>query len=147
MISSRGSKLKIWPVLLIAVAMPAMAGAPAAGPAAWTGDLTPLAKTDWNRGRAAHLLERAGFGGTPEDVDKLAAMTPDEAVRHLVYHKNIPNPLPDFDHSGVHDPGIEPFPSSRPAATNLAKETGEAIGVKVKPSGNRRLQPVVDRFF
>ena len=140
-------KLKLWPALLLLFALPASAASTAAGPAAWTGDLRPIDESDWNRERAAHLLERAGFGGTPEEIDRLAAMTVDEAVRRLVYHKNIPNPLPDFDHSGVHDPGIEPFPPSRPAATTLAKETGEAIGVKVKPSGNRRLQPVVDRFF
>ncbi len=144
---SRKRILKLWPALLLVIALPASAASPAAGPAAWTGDLRPIGESDWNRARAAHLLERAGFGGTPEDIDRLAAMTADDAVRHLVYHKNIPNPLPDFDHSGVHDPGIEPFPPSRPAATNLAKEKGEAIGVKVKPSGNRRLQPVVDRFF
>jgi hypothetical protein len=147
MTASRGLTPRFWLTLLISVALPAMAAAPAAGPNAWTGDLTPLATTDWSRARAAHLLERAGFGGTPEEIDRLAAMTPDEAVRHLVYHKNIANPLPEFDHSGVHDPGIEPFPPSRPAATKLAVENGEAIGVKVKPSGNRRLQPVVDRFF
>jgi hypothetical protein len=93
------------------------------------------------------LLERAGFGGTPEEIDKFAAMTPDQAVRYLVYCKNIPNPQPEFEHSGVHDAGIEPFPPSRPAATRLAAEKGEAIGVRVKPSGNRRMQPVVDRFF
>jgi hypothetical protein len=147
MTASRGFTLKLWPVLLFSVALPAIAATPAAGPNAWTGDLTPLSATEWNRARAAHLLERAGFGGTPEEIDRLAAMTPEEAVRHLVYHKSIPNPLPEFDHSGVHDPGIEPFPPSRPAATKLAAQNGEAIGVKVKPSGNRQLQPVVDRFF
>ena len=49
--------------------------------------------------------------------------------------------LPPFDHSGIHDPGLEPFPPSRPAVTDLAKEKGEALGIKVKPTGNRRLQP------
>jgi hypothetical protein len=144
---SRKHILKLWPALLLAIALPASAASPAAGPAAWTGDLRPIGESDWNRARAAHLLERAGFGGTPEEIDRLAAMSAEDAVRHLVYYKNVPNPLPDFDHSGVHDPGIEPFPPSRPAATTLAKQTGEAIGVKVKPSGNRKLQPVVDRFF
>ena len=39
----------------------------------WTGDLTPIGAPDWNRARAAHLLERAGFGGTPEEVARLVA--------------------------------------------------------------------------
>jgi len=33
-------------------------------PTAWQNDLTPITGKDWNRDFAAHLLERAGFGGT-----------------------------------------------------------------------------------
>jgi hypothetical protein len=114
----------------------------------WQDDLSPLANTDWNYDRAAHLLERAGFGGTPADIDLLASMSPSEAVRSLVYFDPTANSrLHPFDHSGIHDPGLEPFPPSRPATTDLAKETGEALGIKVKPTGNRRLQPVVNKFF
>jgi uncharacterized protein (DUF1800 family) len=123
--------------------------APSATTAAadWTGDLSPISPEQWNRERAAHLLERAGFGGTPQEIDELAAMSPQAAVQRLVYSKNIPNDLPAFDHSGVHDAGLEPFPPSRPAATDLAKETGESMGIRVKPGGNRRLQPVANKFF
>lgn len=113
----------------------------------WMGDLTPIGQEDWNTERAAHLLERAGFGGTPGEIAQFAAMTPEAAVRRLVYHKDIANDLPAFDHSGVHDAGLEPFPASRPAATDLAKDTGESMGIKVKPAGNRRLQPVANKFF
>ena len=114
----------------------------------WQDDLSPLANTDWNYDRAAHLLERAGFGGTPADIDLLASMSPSEAVRSLVYFDPTANSrLHPFDHSGIHDPGLEPFPPSRPATTDLAKETGEALGIKVKPTGNRRLQPVVNILF
>ena len=113
----------------------------------WAGDLTPISRKDWNAELAAHLLERAGFGGTPEEIALLAAMTPEAAVRQLVYFGDNPNDLPPFDHSGIHDAGIEPFPASRPAATDLAKETGESMGIKVKPAGNRRLQPVANKFF
>jgi uncharacterized protein (DUF1800 family) len=113
----------------------------------WTGDLTPIGQEDWNTERAAHLLERAGFGGTPEEIAQFAAMTPEAAVRRLVYHKDIANNLPAFDHSGVHDAGLEPFPASRPAATDLARDTGKSMGITVKPAGNRRLQPVANKFF
>ena len=112
------------------------------------GDLTPIANTEWNYDRAAHLLERAGFGGTPDQIQTLASMSVSEAVQSLVYFDPASNPhLQPFDHSGIHDPGLEPFPPSRPATTELAKETGEALGIKVKPTGNRRLQPVVNKFF
>ena len=72
----------------------------AAGPAAWAGDLTPIAPAEWNEARAAHLLERAGFGGTPEDIARLANMTPQEAVRHLVRYRQVANvAIPPFDES------------------------------------------------
>ncbi|HEX7813219.1 MAG TPA: DUF1800 domain-containing protein [Burkholderiales bacterium] len=130
--------------LLLAI----LAGAAStAGAADGTGDLSPIGAQDWNYAKAAHLLERAGFGGTPEEVARYAAMTPEAAVRRLVRSKDVPNSLPAFDESDIHDPGLEPFPVSRPAATDRAKETGKSMGVKVKPAGNRRLQPVADKFF
>ncbi|MDA1372563.1 MAG: DUF1800 domain-containing protein [Proteobacteria bacterium] len=114
----------------------------------WQDDLAPISGNDWNYDTAAHLLERAGFGGTPEQIQALAAMTPAEAVRNLVHFDSVANThLLPFDHSGIHDPGLEPFPPSRPATTEMAKATGEALGIKVKPEGNRRLQPVVNKFF
>lgn len=119
-----------------------------AGPDSWVGDLTPLTATDWSRDRAAHLLERAGFGGTPEEVDRLAAMTPQAAVRSLVEFQKVKNEnLPPFEESGIFDPPVEPFPKSRVDAVRIARATGEAMGVKVKPGGDRPLQPVVNRFF
>jgi len=119
-----------------------------AGPAAWQNDLTPIAASDWNRDFAAHLIERAGFGGTPDEIQALAKMTPAQAVARLVRFEGADSShLAPFDHSGVHDPGLEPFPPSRPAVTDEAKKTGEALGIKVKPAGNRRLQPVVNEFF
>jgi hypothetical protein len=116
-------------------------------PANWANDLAPIAPSDWNFDLAGHLLERAGFGGTPEEVARLAAMTPAEAVAALLDYRSIPNDLPPFDASGVWDPTLRDFPPSRPAATERAEKTGEALGARVKPAGERRLQPVVDRFF
>lgn len=114
----------------------------------WQNDLTAIGPADWNYGFAAHLLERAGFGGTPEEIQPFAHMTPKQAVARLVRFEGVAAAtLPAFDESGVHDPGLEPFPPSRPAVTDLAKKNGEALGIKVKASGNRRLQPIVDQFF
>jgi hypothetical protein len=117
-------------------------------PATWQNDLTPIGPGDWNYDFAAHLLERAGFGGTPDEIASLAKLTPAQAVARLVrFEGTDASNLPPFDHSGVHDPGLEPFPPSRPAVTDMAKEKGEALGIKVKAGGNRRLQPIVDEFF
>lgn len=120
--------------------------ATAASPLA--GDFAPIGPSDWNRARAAHLLERAGFGGTPDEIDAFARLTPAEAVRRLVRFEGAPAmALPPFDHSGVFEEGLDPFPASRPATTDAARDTGEVIGVKVKQGGNRRMQPVVNKFF
>ena len=113
----------------------------------WVNDLTPISEIDWSYERAAHLLERAGFGGTPEEISRLASLTPNQAVKSLVYFDKSDQNINSFEHSGIHDPGLDPFPPSRPATTELAKANGEALGVKVKPTGNRRLQPVVNKFF
>lgn len=133
-------------LMAAAGALAAMAGTP--GLPGWQNDLTPISPGDWNYEFAAHLLERAGFGGTPEEIQALAAMTPAQAVARLVrFQGTDASQLPPFEHSGIHDPGLEPFPPSRPAVTALAKEKGEALGIQVKASGNRRLQPIVNEFF
>jgi hypothetical protein len=136
-----------WLVAPMVILLAASASAQKAGPTQWQNDLTPVSPSDWNYDLAAHLLERAGFGGTPEQIQALARMTPAEAVRQLVHFQNIENNLPAFEHSGIHDPGLEPFPESRPAVTKLAKEKGEALGIKVKAGGDRPLQPIVNEFF
>jgi uncharacterized protein (DUF1800 family) len=147
MLSTRRSDIAICIVTLILFSPVATANERQGAPDTWAGDLQSIEATDWNSERAAHLLERAGFGGTPEDIARFAAMTPRQAVNHLVRAKGIRNDLPAFEHSGVHDPAIEPFPVSRPATTDLAKAQGEALGIKVKPDGNRRMQAVVNKFF
>jgi uncharacterized protein (DUF1800 family) len=120
----------------------------ATAPAAWTNDLSPIAAADWTYDRAAHLVERAGFGGTTEDIARLAAMTPRQAVESLVEFQSLKNDLKPFDQSGIWDPGMDPFPPSRAEAVRLARERGEGLGEKVRPEGSqRRLQPVVDKFF
>ena len=47
-------------------------------------DLTPIGAADWNYDFAARLLERAGFGGTPEEIQALPRLTPAQAVARLV---------------------------------------------------------------
>jgi hypothetical protein len=115
---------------------------------AWEEDLSPIAASDWTPERARHLLNRAGFGGPPDEVQRLAAMPPEKAVAWFIDFKTIDNShLPPFEHSGIYDPTLTPFPPTRPAATRLAEQTGSAMGVDAKPAGPRRLQPVADRFF
>jgi hypothetical protein len=134
--------------VLVAAGSPESAGGAAAGPSAWTNDLSAITPGDWSYARAAHLVERAGFGATPDEIARLAAMRPEQAVAELVDYEAIQNVLQPFDQSGIWDPGMDPFPPSRAEAVRIAREKGEALGVKVLQAGaQRRLQPIVDRFF
>jgi hypothetical protein len=124
-------------------------GEPGAGADAWVGDLSPIAAADWNYQRAAHLIERAGFGETPERIARLAGLKPQQAGDELVDYQSIEDSsLKPFNESGIWDAGMDPFPPSRAEAVRLAREHGEGLGEKVLPEGTqRRLQPVVDKFF
>jgi len=59
---------------------------------------TPITKETWNVSKARHLLNRAGFGVPESLVDKLASMSPEEAVDYLVNYEQFPYefPAPDF---------------------------------------------------
>jgi uncharacterized protein (DUF1800 family) len=101
------------PAVIIAgllVAHTLAAQAPAAndpdgpGPSAWVDDLSPIGPADWSYQRAAHLIERAGFGATPDEIRRFAAMTPQRAVDSLVDYEAIDNrDLRPFDESRIWD--------------------------------------------
>jgi hypothetical protein len=138
-----------WPQLAAWLFVPLTSVTLAETPTDWTSDLSPISVRDWTYERAAHLLERAGFGGTPEEIERLASMTPQQAVDLLVDYEAVDNSAAKpFEESGVWDPGMDPFPPSRADAVRQAREHGEALGAKALPAGSpRRLQPVVDKFF
>ncbi len=118
------------------------------GPAAWKDDLSPMPAAEWNYDRAAHLLAHAGFGGTPAEIQRLADAGLDRAVDSLVNYESLPNPkMQPFVESGLWDPALDQFPESRPEATDRAEKHGASMGIAPKPSGNRPVQPVSDRFF
>lgn len=114
----------------------------------WVGDLSPISADEWSQQTASHLLERAAFGGTQEEINVFTKLDPKKAVQRLVRFKGVSRKDgPEFEHSGVFDTGLDPFPPSRPATTELARKSGEALGVKVKEAGNRPIQPVTNKFF
>ena len=53
--------------------------------------LKPVSSSRWNYTAAAHLLNRAGFGGTPAEIEKLAALGPQKAVDSLVHFEAVPD--------------------------------------------------------
>jgi uncharacterized protein (DUF1800 family) len=57
--------------------------------------LKALSTDRWNYELAAHLLNRAGFGGSPDDIQQLADLTHDQAVASLLDYERIPDSTPD----------------------------------------------------
>ena len=135
-----------------------------AGPTSWTGDLSPINPSDWSYERAAYLLDRAGFGGTPEEIQALAAMTPQDAVRHLVYYQKVQDAdLPAFQETGIfpspkwnRGPNVAAFsailfgtldkmPPAQRAALMEDSKTG--VTAEDKRIAKTDKQAVVDKFY
>ena len=117
-----------------------------AGPSSWANDLTPIANADWSYERAAHLLERAGFGGTPDAIERLAAMTPAEAVSLLLDYEEIDvSHLPAFTESNIYPNGYKFAGLGEVARSAMA--TGKAFGIPARQEGKLPLQPGVNEFY
>ena len=59
--------------------------------------LVPIWNTDlnrWNFRCASHLLQRAGFGGTYDEIRTLAAMTPQHAIASVINYQTQLDTLP-----------------------------------------------------
>ena len=71
----------------------------------------------WSRDDAAHLLRRAGFGGTPQQVDRLHALGRDRAVEYLLAGQLPPDAHPVFESVKLEDfkPGDDPGMNPRAA--------------------------------
>ena len=80
-------KMKRYYQVLATFALGIAALSAQAAPADWQDDLQPIAASDWSQELAAHLLERAGFGGTPAEVARLAAMSSRQIVQTLVRYR------------------------------------------------------------
>ena len=109
-------------------------------------NLSPLQST-LTEPQAKHLASRAGFGATQEEIVALIGETPKLALEQFMNNRKDDSSAPAFRHSGIFDEGLDPFPPSRPATTEMAKRQGNALGIAVKPDGNRPLQPIVNKFF
>jgi uncharacterized protein (DUF1501 family) len=56
--------------------------------------MLPQAETPWTPYQAAHLLNRAGFGGSPDEVRTLHAMGREKAVEFLISPAEAPDAFP-----------------------------------------------------
>jgi uncharacterized protein (DUF1800 family) len=65
--------------------------------------LSPLPRSKWNYTTAAHLANRAGFGGKPHEIEQLVEAGPDKAVDWFVDYEKQPDNTtePDWAKAGV----------------------------------------------
>ncbi len=68
----------------------------------------------FTRRQAAHLLRRAGFGGTPDQIEALAALGPQAAVDSLLHPAQPDVAFPDYP-----DPALLYDPKKRTAAAQF----------------------------
>src|SRR5438046_3187160 len=50
--------------------------------------LSPLPESKWTFTTAAHLLNRAGFGGTADEIENLVQFGPDKADAYCMWRQN-----------------------------------------------------------
>lgn len=120
------------------------------GMAATVDSLEPLPAREWSYDHAAHLLERAGFGGTPEEIARFAAMTPEAAVDLIVNYEQIADTLPPFEHSGIWDEAMLADVDLHLRFDDVmakAAEVGEVYGEVVREEGPRKLQDITDALY
>jgi hypothetical protein len=140
--------LSLWAANTFAGTEPLKYGA---GDSFWFDDLRPITDQEWTYERAAHLLERAGFGGTPAEIEKLANMTPSAAVSYLVDYESVRNDdLSPFDESGIWDEAMLPdlninFDFNE--GVRRGRVNGEVYGVKPNEDGVRPMQPVINKLY
>src|SRR6059058_3578285 len=77
--------------------------------------LKPLASEKWNFTTAAHLLNRAGFGGPPDEIEKLLGLGLEQAVAHFVEYESIPDSTPDPAWAKPDPERVEKFMAARRA--------------------------------
>jgi uncharacterized protein (DUF1800 family) len=93
------------------------------------GGLKPLAPEAWDYAKARHLLVRAGFGGTPDEVAKLHAMGLYRAVEHLVDFHRQPAASVPFDAA----PPVRPDPLEAKLRNDFVRS--QAVGARHAAEG------------
>ncbi len=84
--------------------------------------LNPLPETKWSF-TTAHLLNRAGFGGPPSEIEKLVQLGPDQAVAYLIDFEKIPDPTPNPEWAKPDPARVEKFQEFRKLTQQLRRAT------------------------
>ena len=93
--------------------------------------LKQLDPKDFDQRKAQHLLQRAGFGGTPQQAQALADLGVEKAVDYIINYQSLPDPNP---------PAVEDY--NKDIIRPPTKSERDAIR-KARQSGN---EDMVDTF-
>jgi hypothetical protein len=113
--------------------------------------LTPIWQTPgavWNFEMASHLLRRAGFGGTLQEIDALVQMGPSQAVLSIMNYKAIKDDLPEVQFGELTAPGmgrglVPPMPGARGGRGPAQPPTPEAVINKLPDNQKKAMQQIV----
>ena len=75
--------------------------------------LKALPAARWDYDTAAHLLNRAGFGGPPAVIENLADLDPDDALSTLLDYEQYADPTPDPDWAKPDPEGVRQLREQR----------------------------------
>jgi len=78
----------------------------------------------WDERLAAHLLRRAGFSGTPDEVARLAAMSPHDAAESLIHFPDTSNFSPP--------PSVMDYPDPRAIAFKGMDDTAKRTAAQAR---------------
>src|SRR3989337_2543962 len=83
----------------------------------------PTASTPWDYAKAAHLLSRAGFGGPPEEIQRLVSLGFDAAVDELLNYERTPDVPGEVDFSELRQAYVDAFALRQGGADEPTRRT------------------------
>src|SRR3989304_2018451 len=83
----------------------------------------PTASTPWDYAKAAHLLSRAGFGGTPEEIQRLVSLGFDAATDELLNYERTPDVPAEVDFSELRQAYVDTFALRQGGADEQTRRT------------------------
>ncbi len=99
----------------------------------------PSASNPWDHAKAAHLLNRAGFGGTPEEIERLVSRGLDGALEELFAYERVPEVAGEVDFSDLRRAYVDLFTLRQSGAD---EQTRRAAQMRLNRLEREKLQEV-----
>ena len=95
--------------------------------------LKALPSTRWDFTKAAHLLNRAGFGGPPVEIETLLALGLEQAVSHFVDYEKIQDDTRDPGWAKPDPDRVERFMTARRASEEERRKIDAPLTLCFRP--------------